>query len=144
MTSEPSPIQKGSCSCGAIQIEIRGPPAFAGLCHCLSCQKTTSSAFSTNWVVPKPNFTLVSGTPSSWDNVGGSGNPVTRKFCGTCSCAMWTEAASFPGIVVVKAGVMDGGVLGSVVPGTEAWTCRRPGWVGEVQGATQFCEGYKA
>lgn len=76
--------------------------------------------------------------------MGGSGNPVQRKFCGTCSCVMWTEAATFPDIVVIKAGIMDDGAIGSVVPNTEGYTSRKPSWIGQVEGAKQFHEAYKA
>lgn len=29
---------KGSCLCGAVQLEVRGDPRFTGYCHCEDCR----------------------------------------------------------------------------------------------------------
>jgi len=87
-------------------------------------------------------FKIVSGEPTTYETKGGSGNPVFRKFCGTCSSTMWTETASHPDIVVIKTGIMDGGGLAQFTPSTETFTSRKPGWLKEVEGATQFKESY--
>jgi len=131
---------KGSCSCGAIKIEVEGDPSYVGLCHCLNCQKSTGSTYSTNWVVPKSGFKIVSGEPATWEVMGGSGHTALRKFCGTCSTIMWTETARRPEIIVIKAGCMDDGGLAKFTPGGEMFTSRKPNWVKEVEGAKQFEE----
>jgi hypothetical protein len=56
---------------------------------------------------------------------------------------MWTEGASFPGIIVVKAGIIDDGGLAKVTPSSESFTCRKPGWVTPVDGAKQFEKAFK-
>ena len=114
------------------------------LCHCFNCQKSTSSAFSTNWIMPRSGFNLVSGEPKTWETAGGSGMPALRKFCGTCSSLLWIESAKFPEIVVVKVGVLDDGAIAKFVPTTEAFTSRKPGWLGCVEGAQQFEEMWHA
>ncbi|KIH93224.1 hypothetical protein SPBR_03299 [Sporothrix brasiliensis 5110] len=135
---------KGSCSCGAIQIEVQGGPAHVALCHCRNCHKTTSSTYSLNWVVPRTNFKVVAGEPTTYIATGGSGNPVERKFCNKCSSTLWTESASFAGVVVVKAGVMDDNAFAEFQPASETFTSRKPGWVPVVEGAAQFEEAWKA
>ena len=55
---------------------------------------------------------------------------------------MWTESALRPDLVIVKAGIMDDGLLGKFTPGSESFTSRKPGWVKEVEGAMQFQESY--
>ena len=48
-----------------------------------------------------------------------------------------------PEIVVVKAGVIDGG-LAKFTPAAESFTARKPSWVGCVDGASQFEESFPA
>jgi hypothetical protein len=55
---------------------------------------------------------------------------------------MWTESAKYPSIVVIKAGIIDDGALALFTPGSESFTCRKPGWVKEVEGARQFEEAF--
>jgi hypothetical protein len=133
---------KGSCSCGAIKIEVEGDPLFVGLCHCHNCQKSTGSTYSTNWVILRTGFKILSGEATTFEVQGGSGNPAFRKFCGTCSSTMWTESSMLPDHVVIKAGIMDDGVMTKFSPSTESFTSRKPGWLKEVDDATQFMEAY--
>jgi hypothetical protein len=56
---------------------------------------------------------------------------------------MWTEKAKLPDIVVIKAGIIDGGALSKFAPGSESFTSRKPAWVKEVEGACQFKEGFQ-
>ncbi|CAK7234220.1 hypothetical protein SBRCBS47491_008874 [Sporothrix bragantina] len=114
------------------------------LCHCLNCHKTTSSTYSTNWVVPQPAFKVVKGEPTTYAAAGGSGNTAKRQFCNQCSCVMWTESPVFAGIVVVKAGVMDDGAFEKFKPASETFTSRKPGWVPCIADATQFPEAWQA
>jgi hypothetical protein len=95
-------------------------------------------------VIPKSGFKIISGDPTTYEVKGDSGNLSLRKFCGTCSSTMWTESESFPSIIVVKAGIMDDGAIMKFAPGTESFTSRKPGWIHNVDGATQFAEAYKS
>ncbi|MCJ1388707.1 hypothetical protein MMC18_001556 [Xylographa bjoerkii] len=160
----------GSCSCGAIQIELQGEPSvqvsspsapapapppraldpnpalhpLQALCHCRDCHKSTGSTYSTNFIWPQSAFKLVAGEPTVYEKVGGSGHPVRKLFCGTCGCQMWTRPSARPEIVVVKAGVLEGGALAKRAPAAEMFTSRKPGWVASVEGAAQFAETYSA
>lgn len=115
-----------------------------GLCHCHNCQKSTGSAYSTNWAIPKSGFKIISGEPTTYEVKGGSGNTAFRKFCGICSSTMWTEGTIAPDLIIIKAGVMDNGGLAKFTPGAESFTSRKPGWVKNVDGAVQFEESFKA
>ncbi|CAK7198493.1 hypothetical protein SEUCBS139899_001154 [Sporothrix eucalyptigena] len=139
-----TPTYKGSCSCGAIQIEVKGDPAHVALCHCLNCHKTTSSTYSTNWVVLRPNFTITKGEPTTYEALGGSGTKAKRQFCNQCSCTMWTESPLFGAVVVVKAGVMDDGAFEKFKPASETFVSRKPAWVPCIDGAAQFAEAFQA
>ena len=51
---------------------------------------------------------------------------------------MYQDGPAFPGMAVVKAGVLDGeGILDGAKPVVELFTGSRAGWLGAVDGAVQ-------
>ena len=46
----------GGCLCGAIRYEVTQPPLKVYTCHCLDCQRITSSAFSIGVTIPGEAF----------------------------------------------------------------------------------------
>lgn len=75
-------------------------------CHCRSCQKAGGGGYSVNVVVPATSLT-VEGSPRSYDAIGESGQPVTRRFCGECGSPLFTDATAFPGMTFVKGASLD-------------------------------------
>jgi hypothetical protein len=53
--------QSGGCQCGQVRYEITEEPQ--SVCHCLDCQRLTSSAFSLGIVVPEKGFRLIGIEP---------------------------------------------------------------------------------
>ncbi len=49
----------GGCQCGRLRYEITAEPQSVYTCHCLDCQRLTSSAFSLGVVVPEEGFFVV-------------------------------------------------------------------------------------
>lgn len=49
-----------------------------------------------------------------------------------------------PDIIAVKAGIMDDGAIAKYVPVAETFTCRKPDWFSQVQGATQYKQSFQA
>lgn len=43
---------RGSCLCGQVLVTVTGAPVASAVCHCLHCQKTAGSAFSTVLLLP--------------------------------------------------------------------------------------------
>src|SRR4051794_15337256 len=74
----------GGCLCGAVRYGCDAEPALTALCHCRHCQKQTSAPFSIVVAVPKGSFRIERGTLTTFDDVGDSGQPVQRSFCGRC------------------------------------------------------------
>ena len=74
----------GSCLCGAVSYEVRGPFARFGHCHCSRCRKATGSAHSSNLYALPANFAWLSGS----DRVVRFDLPGARSFsttfCRTC------------------------------------------------------------
>ena len=74
----------GGCLCGSIRYSCDAEPALTAICHCPHCQKQTSSPFSLVVAVPRGTLKIAGQTLKTFDDVGESGLPVRRKFCGSC------------------------------------------------------------
>ncbi len=70
--------QTGGCQCGKIRYEITEEPRSVYTCHCLDCQRLTSSAFSLGVVVPETGFRLMGIEPRQLFRTADSGR-VTRS-----------------------------------------------------------------
>jgi len=57
--------QTGGCLCGKIRYEITEAPQLVYTCHCVDCQRLTSSAFSMATVVTDGAFRLLGAEPQS-------------------------------------------------------------------------------
>jgi hypothetical protein len=113
------------------------------ICHCLTCQRLTGSAFTTNILVPEDRFKVTAGTPKAYSTKQDSGMILTYSFCGNCGCTISKigDAEAFKGIVIVQAGSLDGDVGVSVAePQAELWVSRRVPWLSAMEGKGQMKE----
>ncbi|KAK5736443.1 hypothetical protein LTR17_007439 [Elasticomyces elasticus] len=129
-----------TCLCGACHIVIDSILG-TGICHCMTCRKSTSSTFSLNAVTTKDAFHLISGSPKSYGIVGDNGIPSKIFFCGDCSSLMWTEYSPRPDLRIVKAGTIDGDdalAEEKLQPLVEQYTKRRAPWLCGAANAKQY------
>ena len=82
--------QTGGCQCGKIRYEITEEPQSVTTCHCLDCQRLTSSAFSLEIVVPEKGFRLTGVEPRRLQRTADSGRVKTRLVCP--ECGSWVDA----------------------------------------------------
>lgn len=103
MTDKTSSHHAGGCQCGAVRFELKGDPRFVSNCHCLSCRKATSAAFSTwvgfkneqvNWEATTPNFYA-------------SSSGVKRGFCSTCGTPLSYAGPDWDGETHFLIGAFD-------------------------------------
>jgi hypothetical protein len=85
-------VKTGHCLCGDIRYEFRGPHRWAGHCHCESCRRNTSSAFTTWFGVPKAAHRFTGAAPAIYQSSPG----VKRYFCATCGTPMAFESHRWP------------------------------------------------
>lgn len=82
-------VYKGSCFCGAVQIEVTGAPVAMGYCHCASCRSWSAGPVNafTLW---QPGATKV--TKGS-DQVGTyhKTEKSHRKWCKRCGGHLFTD-----------------------------------------------------
>jgi hypothetical protein len=119
------------------------------ICHCISCQKISGSAFTVNIFVPQASVTITSASqPKTYVQPHETGIPITIYFCGNCATTLYKHGGSekFKDFFVVQAGTIDpqkeenGEKKGLDVetPDAEYWTDCRAAWLGEVEGMKQF------
>jgi hypothetical protein len=79
----------GACHCGAIRVEANVNPDYVVLCHCTDCQTFSSAPYRASVPVKAENFRLT-GTPTEYVKIGGSGAKRVVAFCGVCGTALFS------------------------------------------------------
>ena len=96
---------RGSCLCGSIRYEVRGPLGPASHCHCSMCRKAHGAAFGTYARVQKVDFVLVSGAE---DIASYQSSPeVTRTFCRRCGSTLQFIRSTRPNTFALALGTLD-------------------------------------
>ncbi|MBM7642681.1 GFA family protein [Streptococcus loxodontisalivarius] len=95
----------GSCLCKGVTYEVtrlNGPIVF---CHCSFCRKATSSAFSTNSLIDKEAFQLLSGKDllATYESSPGK----VRTYCRNCHSQIFHEKDDQAGLLTLKLGTID-------------------------------------
>lgn len=117
----------GRCACDAVTFEFDMDPTFIANCHCLDCKRASGGEMATFFAVPEDDFTLLSGSPSSFHYVANSGKGLDRVSCPHCASRLYTNnLGSFPGLVFVQLGSLDRPEL--ITPKLEMFTKRRLAW----------------
>jgi hypothetical protein len=96
---------EGSCHCGAIRYEAEVDPRRTIICHCTDCQTISGAPYRVNVPALASNLSLT-GDPKTYVKVGGSGEPVTTAFCGTCGSALYSCKGETPSFVFLRTGAM--------------------------------------
>jgi len=94
---------KGTCFCGAVEIEVRGEPEEMGYCHCSSCRFYSGAPVSTFILWKAANVRVINGA----DLLGGFNKTgmSDRKFCTKCGGHVMSDHPSL-GFIDVYAGVL--------------------------------------
>ncbi|KAF1834809.1 hypothetical protein BDW02DRAFT_318251 [Decorospora gaudefroyi] len=102
---------KGTCSCGSVTFTTpTDDPILLFHCHCIDCQKQSSSAFGTSAIFP---FFKIGDNPSvsSFIRQCDSGRKQHCYFCNECGSrilhAQIVEIGN-PDVVAVKGGLLEG------------------------------------
>jgi hypothetical protein len=116
----------GSCLCGAIRYSIGAPIAELRACHCTHCQKSSGAAGSVNAAVPSTAFKITRGTPKRYDAKAASGRTLYRFFCADCGSPIYSQRATNPDLVMVRAGGFDNPEAMKIT--THIWTQSARNW----------------
>lgn len=102
---------EGGCFCGAVQVEVHGQPAVAGICHCESCRKWHSAPINAWGIWPDDRVKVTAGRDQIAEfNKQGADGPSGRSSCKRCGGAVFNRKPKV-GMTVVYAMTLDGSGL---------------------------------
>ncbi|TVY30873.1 hypothetical protein LHYA1_G000786 [Lachnellula hyalina] len=148
-------MTQSSCLCGANRISYGETPILNFRCHCLDERKLTGAAFALNILWSTDELKVLSGELKTWSKVANSGNTITNQFvpfaspafkaldflsvaCAECGSLLYRTSDGYPGVMVIKAGCIDGKDASlEFVPQVELFTRSRVPWVPAIEGAKQ-------
>jgi len=96
----------GGCLCGAVRYKITGDLIFSGKCYCEDCRKGGSTGHSFVVAAAEGSVT-VPGKLTEFKKAGGSGQPITRRFCPVCGSRISAMATVMPGVMMITASTLD-------------------------------------
>ena len=133
MTTETSPLRdlplplRGRCQCGRVSLECRSQPFVAYTCHCLECQRQSSSAFNTCLQVAAEAVEILSGVPRARVRTADSGNILSSHFCSDCGSTVYSQNSARPRIRTLYVGTLDDAAR--IAVSAHIWVKRKLPWV---------------
>lgn len=82
----------GRCRCGQVSWRTEGPVLWAGHCHCESCRRASSAAFTSFFGVKRAGIAWRGKLAVSLSTEG----RIARKFCPACGTHMTVETTMWP------------------------------------------------
>lgn len=99
-------IVAGSCLCGKIAYEVRGPFSHFVHCHCSRCRKASGSSHATNAVVPPDALRWIRGEADVMRFDLPEASSFATAFCRHCGSQL-PHATRSGRAVIVPAGSFD-------------------------------------
>ncbi|KAF2011371.1 hypothetical protein BU24DRAFT_466084 [Aaosphaeria arxii CBS 175.79] len=101
---------EGRCNCGSIKVKLPDPAPSPILCYCFNCRRASAGICSANYMVPWADVTVSDPnkalkTYKDSDTI--SGNTITRHFCGTCGCPIYSLTSPDSPMVILKGGLFE-------------------------------------
>ena len=98
---------RGSCQCGECRYTVNAPPYVAYACHCVECQKLSSSAFACLMHVPSESVELTHGLPATRERMADSGNVLETWFCPLCGSTLFARNSARPRVRTIHIGTLE-------------------------------------
>lgn len=115
----------GSCQCGAVTYRAKSA-ARGYACHCLDCQKQSSSAFGISIPMDATDLS-VEGDIACFTKTADSGAQTDCYFCPKCGSRIYHEGKGRPGKVTIKGGTLDD--TSAIELTGHVWTSRKQAWL---------------
>ena len=134
----------GHCFCNAIEYTISAPPLNVYICHCLDCRRFSGTAFCHNALFDEAALKILQPPKDELDQaltMFGDKENGYRQFCAKCGSPLFMTAGGMPGKIIVAVGTVDGSEKDErFKPAAQGWCKRRDGWLGPVEGGSEFDE----
>lgn len=129
---------KGSCLCGSVRYEADCEPNTFIHCHCQTCRKAHSAAFSTVMPVAADVFRWTGGEEllNSFESSPGK----SRYFCTKCGSQLIAERKE-ANLILLRMGCMDTEITQK--PDAHIWRSDAAPWYDPDHGVRQLQEGYE-
>ena len=127
----------GGCLCGAVRYKVSGDLIFSGRCYCDDCRKTSGTGHNAVFAVPEQAVSIT-GKLTDFTKPGGSGQPITRRFCPVCGSRIASVATVMPGMVLITASTLDDPE--KFVSQMSVFASRAPSWDRPPDGTPSFAE----
>ena len=88
--------------------------------------------------IPKGTLELDRTRLSTFDDVGESGLPVKRNFCGKCGSSVTTDVAAMPDLEWIKAGTLDD--TSWLDPAVHIWCDSAQSWTTMSESSAKFAK----
>ena len=115
----------GGCLCGAVRYKVTADMIFSGKCYCEDCRKTSSSGHGSVYAVPEQSVSIT-GKLTEYKKKGGSGQPITRRFCPVCGSRISATPEVMPGVMLITASTLDD--PSQFTSQMSIYTSRAPAW----------------
>jgi hypothetical protein len=127
----------GSCLCGGITFSIHAPLEPIQVCHCTQCRKAQGGPFAAVTPVATGDFTLddAQGLLRLYESSPGK----ERAFCGRCGSPLFSRRPALPGVVRVRAGLLNEPVEAMLA--WHAHTGSKSSWWPLLDGLPQYRDG---
>src|SRR4051794_2478004 len=120
--------REARCTCGQLRLTADGEPTRIGICHCLSCQRRTGSAFGIH-VRFRSADVETGGVAKQYTRLADDdGDPRTISFCPECSDVVWFVCGAEPDLYAVPVGAFADPEFPP--PTYQVYENRRHAWVG--------------
>jgi len=97
----------GGCACGAVRYEVNGETEILHNCHCIDCQRTSGSAFSTCCYFQEDKIKILSGEMTTYTRINESGRKIDFHFCKVCGTTVIWDPEIRPGMRGLAGGTFD-------------------------------------
>ena len=118
-------MYRGSCLCGAVRYEIRGPIDRTSMCWCTMCQKQHGAAGGPYANLASADLHIVQGADALTHYASSPG--VDRTFCKVCGSNLGWQSADHRERIGVTLGTFDTPYEGKVTD--DLYIDSKPGWL---------------
>lgn len=98
-------MYQGSCLCGAISVELKGPIESIIHCHCSLCRKNSGTAYATNGFINAEDFTVLD--PQNKLTYFEFKKGKLRHFCAVCASPIYSSNTENPTKLRIRLGILD-------------------------------------
>lgn len=128
----------GSCLCGAVRYEADQLASSIGHCHCRTCRKSNSSAYTSTARVARSAFRFTAGEDklTAFESTPGK----LRRFCSVCGSEVLAEWLN-QDVVILRVATLDDDP--GVRPVVHIWTLHDVPWLTDEGEVVRLPEGVK-